>query len=777
MNSKPNPQNSKPKTYNLQLIAHNSPLLVVFAGLSAGILIGLKDTGAFLFVLAFIFMLTPKGRIVHAILGIILGLISITWIPGDVNIPDGEYTIEGDVVDSGFAKRIYRVHLDHIKIDGQRLRGRSQINIYEHIETLHKGTHIKSKAVIRMPRPYGNIGEFDYTRYLKTKGITLTGYIKDFNDIEKYGPWVVKKGFKTNASEQLSSFARPEAEILKAILLGDKSCLTNSIRDRFTSLGISHLMAISGLHIGLVILFGYVIAFTVLRCIPPIAKRFDTPIAAKIIGLISALLYACLVGPYIPTVRATIMAIVVVGALFFARKNDVINSLALSGIVILTIWPVSIYSPSFLLSFAAVLGIIGMLNKFSSKSRILQLVIITIAATVFTLPMIVYIFGFVSPAGVISNLIFVPVFGLFVMPISLLGLLATPVSWPIASYLFSLSMDGITLILKTGDLLGVLFPVKRPWLIWVYSCYLGLILAFFGRKTRLRTILITLSAIFIITLPILHQQIRLGRPLTFDFISVGQGDSALITSGRHAILIDAGGARSGFDTGRFIVAPHLLQRGITRVDLVVITHSNTDHIGGMPFILRRFDVGEVWTNMESDWDPVFKEVTRIARSRSIPIKAVCLGDTLTLGNTTIEVLSPLKHIAKREKGMDLNLHSIVLRVGGDNMKGLFMADADNMGELSLAHLGRDISADVLKVAHHGAKKSCLPVFLDMANPRIAVISCGYKNSYHVPCPKPLKRLRAKDIKVFRTDMDGEVMVSSKKGAYNVKLGRGYTDTE
>lgn len=768
--------NSKFIIHNLPLITHNSPLLVVFAGLSAGILIGLKDVGAFSFALVFIFMLTPKGRIVHAILGIILGLVSITWIPGDVNIPDGEYTIEGEIVDSGFAKRIYRIHLDHIKIGGQRLHGRSQINIYKHIETLHKGTHIKSKAVIRMPRPYGNIGEFDYTMYLKTKGITLTGYIKDFNDIKRHGPLVARKGFKTKISEQLSSFAKPEVEILKAILLGDKSCLTNSIRDRFTSLGISHLIAISGLHIGLVILFGYVIAFTVLRCIPPIAQRFDTPLAAKIIGLISALLYACLVGPYIPTIRATIMAMAVVGALFFARKNDVINSLALSGIVILIIWPVSIYSPSFLLSFAAVLGIIGILNKFNLKSWILQLIIITIAATVFTLPMVVYIFGFVSPVGLISNLIFVPVFGLFVMPISLLGLLVTPVSWPIASYLFSLSMDGITLILKAGDLLGMLFPVKRPWLIWVYSCYLGLILAFFGRKTRLRAILITLSAILIITLPILQQQIRLGRPLTFDFISVGQGDSALITSGRHAILIDAGGSRSGFDTGRFIVAPHLLQRGITRLDLAIITHSHPDHIGGIPFILRRFDVDEVWTNMASDWNPVFEEVTRITKLRSIPIKAVCLGDTLNLGDITIEVLNPPKRIARRKKGMDLNLHSIVLMVGNNNMKGLFMADAEGMGELSLTHLGRDISADVLKVAHHGASKSCLSVFLDMVNSRIAVISCGYKNRYHVPHPKPLKRLRAKDIKVFRTDMDGKVMVSSKKGVLDVKLGRGYADT-
>ncbi|MCD6569392.1 MAG: DNA internalization-related competence protein ComEC/Rec2 [Deltaproteobacteria bacterium] len=637
--------------------------------------------------------------------------------------------------------------------------------------------HIRSKVILKKPRPYGNIGEFDYTRYLKTKGITLTGYIKDFNEIEKIGSTSISKNqrFKAHASKILSNLARPEAEVLKAVLLGDKSCLTNSIRDRFACLGISHLMAISGLHIGLVIMFGYLISFNVLRCIPPIATRLDTPLVAKIIGLLSALLYAGLVGPYIPTIRATIMAMVVVGSLLLTRKNDITNSLAFSGIVILLIWPISIYSPSFLLSFVAVLGIIGIINKFNPKSRFLSLIIITIAATVFTLPMVLYIFGFVSPLGLISNLIFVPVFSLFVMPLGLTGLLVTFISDAMASYLFLLSMYGITLILKAGDLFGVLLPVKRPWLIWVYSCYFGLILAFFGKKTRARTILVTLSVILIVTLPIAQQQIRLGRPLTFDFISVGQGDATLITSRRHAILIDAGGSWSGFDTGRFIVAPHLLQRGITRLDLVVITHSHPDHIGGIPFILKRFNVDKVWTNMVSDWDPVFEDVTRITRSRSIPIKAVCLGDSINLGDITIEVLNPLKRIDRRKKGMNLNLYSIVLRIGNNDMKGLFMADAEGMAELSLSHLGRSISADVLKVAHHGAARSCQEVFLSKVKPSIAVISCGYKNRYHVPSPAVLQRLGGNNIKAFRTDMDGEIMIRCKEGILDVKLQSPYAD--
>jgi competence protein ComEC len=755
-------------------LGKSSPFVVVFSGLTTAILLGQKNLEGFLFSLLVLFLLISKKRVLHAVLGVILGLVSLTWTPGDVHIQDGEYVIEGHVKDSGFDNGTYRIYLNHVKLDGKQIidsRKIAQINVYEHVGILDPGASIRSKVMIKMARPYGNSGEFDYKTYLKTKGIVLTGYIKDFDNIETVNTSCVRDGLKARTANILSNFARPDAEVLKAMLIGDDSFLADSLRDSFNRLGLAHLIAISGLNIGLVILFGYMVAFTFLRCIPPVAVRFDTPLIATIFGLLGALAYAHLVGTYIPVMRATIMAVIVLGALFLARRINILNALAFSGVPILLIWPLSIFSASFLLSFAAVLGIAGILEKIKTASKLMELIAITVAATVFTLPIVWYIFGFVSPVGLLANIVFVPLFSVLVMPVSLLSLVFVKVSETLSSFFFLIAMDGIRLIFKASNLFGKLVPLKQPWLVWVFACYLGLILSFFGKKTRLRTWLIALSCVLIVVLPFIQEHIRLKKPLTFDFISVGQGDSTLITSGPYAILIDAGGPGAG----RYTVAPHLLKRGVTKLDLVVITHPHPDHMGGMPFILDRFYVDEVWMNMDPHLNPEFEEILHILNSRFIPQKIVCLGDVKTLGDLTIKVLNPPDAIGKREKWMNHNLYSAVLLVQNPCLRGLFMADAGGIMEISLAHLDQNMSADVLKVAHHGGSDTCLSVFLDKVKPVIAVIPCGYKNRYNDPSKEVLERLNEKGIQIYRTDINGEVEAQKNGSRLDIKSGISYAD--
>ncbi len=131
----------------------------------------------------------------------------------------------------------------------------------------------------------------------------------------------------------------------------------------------------------------------------------------------------------------------------------------------------------------------------------------------------------------------------------------------------------------------IAFP--RPWLFWVFICYGSLIVAFFAERKRLCTLVLAFLSLAIVSVPLVQHYIAISRPLCFDFISVGQGDSTLITKGAHVILIDAGPSQAGFDTGRYVVAPHLLRRGITALDLVIVTHMHPDHAGGIPYILER----------------------------------------------------------------------------------------------------------------------------------------------------------------------------------------------
>jgi len=319
-------------------------------------------------------------------------------------------------------------------------------------------------------------------------------------------------------------------------------------------------------------------------------------------------------------------------------------------------------------------------------------------------------------------------------------------------------MDGIKVILLISDMLGTLKPVIQPSIFWVFASYAGLIVAFFARDSKIRSMILVLCGVAVFFIPTITQMVRFSKPLCFDFISVGQGDSTLVTNRSRSMLIDAGGSFSGFDTGRFIVGPQLLR--------MVITHFHPDHVGGVPFILDRFEVGEVWMNMRYEKSPYFWDVMRITQRKSIPVKTVNLQDIYELDGMKISVLNPSKEA--ETDSSDQNMCSIVLKIEDENMGGLFMADADGYGEILLCRLEQDLSADVLKVAHHGSRRSCTNMLLDRVNPEIAVISCGYANSYRLPNKDLIKRLENRGVQVYRTDLHGEISVCSEIMGAKVK---------
>jgi len=715
-------------------------------------------------------VLVSRKRVLHALVGVALGVIlgtgSLQWSM----IPAGSHVVQGRVVSSGFTQGNYRAVLDDVTVDGENLRGKARISIYRHVSDLSAGSRIRSEIAVQTHTGFGNRDEFDYIEYLLNEGITLRGAIRDFGSIS-----ILEEGcsrsLKQSFTRKLSQMSRPEAEVIKAVLTGDRSGLTPSIRDAFISLGIAHLLAISGLHMGIIIMLGYGISLTLLRFIVPVSLRTDSVRISHFVGLGCAVFYTLFVGAPVTTVRATIMAGTVLGSLLLIRKACILEGLTLAGMIILVLWPRSLYSAGFLLSFSAVLGISGVLMNLKQGPWWIKLLAITFVVNVFTLPVVSYLFGYVSFMGFIFNLIIVPFFSFLIMPLGIAGLLLFPVSETLSSLFLGYVVSGISLIFYLSGIFGSYAPIPKPPLMWVFLCYLGFIIALFSRQSSLRSAILILICIGVVIMPFHRELSRTWEPLTFDFLSVGHGDCTLLTRGTSAVLIDGGGMYSGFDTGRYIVAHHLLRRGITRLDLIVISHSHKDHIGGIPFLVKHFNVKEIWVNIEDDWNSDFQAILATARKKSIPVRSVCSGDGTNINGMSIKVLNPSVLLSSRTEKTDLDSNSIVVLASDETMRGLFMADAHGRIEQALSHSDDDISAHVLKVSHHGSKQSCSDLFLDTVHPDVAVISCGYKNRYHEPNEATISRLEKRGIRVYRTDIHGEITVSSTRSGPVVKSVR------
>ena len=737
------------------------PLVCVFAGTAFGICILLKDIQALTFCFLMLALLFSVKRLPHLLAGIAIGVLAFFFAVKPAGI-EGEHMISGRIISSGFEYGTFRIEVKDIQVDGKPVRGKARLGVYENIGA-PSGKDLSALAKLSFPSGPDNFAQTDIRHALLAEGITITGYIKDFKDIRFSGKIV--SGFKSSAI--LDSIGSNEAWVLKAILTGDRSGLTPQVNDLFASLGLSHLIAISGLNFGLVILFGYLLAFNIIRIIPPLAQWLDTPLVSKAFGLICAIAYGMFVEPSFPTTRALVMACIVIGAFMTARRVNLIDALAFSGILILAFWPYSLFTASFLLTFAAVLGIVAVTQRLNKMGLVVQMIALPFVAAVFTLPISVHYFGFISPLSIMYNLLFVPIFSFVIMPISLIGLLLSSVWETGALYLFGLCMDAISLILVTGERFGSLIPVPKPGAWYFYLFYLVLFITLFSKRSLLKFIVLIPASISLLIAPFFLQHQKMNMPLTFDFISVGHGDCILITKGGNSVLIDAGGSYTGFDTGRFIVGPRLLSRGITKLDLVVATHSHPDHIGGLPFILEKFKVGQVWVNTTDD--PDFVDVFLVTNLKRIPVRAVKAGDRMLFPNgLKLEVFHPEIPLENSGHKLDLNLHSVILAAGDDRLSGIFMADSDMFGEVNMVHMENMIKADILKVAHHGSKKSCLDIFLDRVKPEVAVVTCGYNNRFGLPSEDALSRLKAANVRVFRTDLQGETIISKKTSNIMIK---------
>ncbi len=579
-----------------------------------------------------------------------------------------------------------------------------------------------------------------------------------------------------------------ESDLARALTLGESQTLDYSVRESFRRTGTAHLLSVSGLHLGLAVLFVYLVLRTALIRCSVLAERLDVGRVAAVIAVPFAIGFTMLTGCRVPVVRACVMTVSALTARALGYTSGTVEALAIAGASLLAADPRTLFDPGFQLSFAAVLGFVGALGQppqdrtvclessETSESRFVRFAVqigvatkrllrSTLTAAAATTPLVLYHFGYLSWVSVPANMIAVPLTGLLILPSLLIlmtlstftpklaGLLARPLGqmldW-LMDLLGSISRMPCTLenpgpvlfgAIVTGCL-GILLLVARKLRFGAYSLVFSMLCA---------------AASLCIDPPSFPK-----NELTVDFLDVGQGDSTLITfpDGRHW-LVDAGGAWGGrFDVGERIVVPVLRSLGVRRIDKMILTHPDYDHVGGMPAVLDAFKVVEIWDNGQGaaeGADEAYRLTRSSAREQSIPIRetpGICGAHNVA--GTQIRVVHPCGASGGYDAAFSFNNNSIVLVFNFGLMSLVLPGDIEAETESLLLERGMIGKTDILKLPHHGSRTSSTPAFLESLSPWLGVASVGRSRRRSILHRAVIQRLGQRSIVLKRTDFHGGI---------------------
>jgi competence protein ComEC len=524
--------------------------------------------------------------------------------------------------------------------------------------------------------------------------------------------------------------------VLAALLLGERADLDPHIKDVMIRAGTYHVIAISGLHVGIVVLL---VSSAITAAGLPRGTRMAL-MAACVMG------YVAFTGARPSALRAGTFFILLTLVRYVQWRVDIPNCVCAAGGILLVAFPHFAWDVGFRLSLAAVFGItllVPMLQPVKTggtkvSARVVRHlwlgVSASFAAQVATLPILLFHFGRVSVMGVASNIIVLP-------------LVTLAVAAGLEASVCSLFWDRLALVFMKGaaalvDAMIGLMSVSTKWVdpvvfsgrpdgvrLAVYICGVGCIGLVCPRLRRGWRILGLMVLYAFLVFPISH---RSDSAVVMTFIHVGDGDACLVEfPGGSTMLIDTGTGSAEHDAGRLDILPLLAMKAIGKVDTVIITHSHDDHYGGLASLIGNIDVGHVLIGSE-EGESGYREVLGRCRECGIPVDLIGRGDTLRSGAAVLEILHPCPAYLGRTD--DPNAQSVVLRLVYGSVRVLFTGDVTPEVQLELVDLGFDLSCDVLKVPHHGAPEGVAPVFAKACDAEFGVVSVGSRFASH-PCPE------------------------------------------
>jgi competence protein ComEC len=752
--------------------------------------------------------------VIPGIIGAAAYLYSAAWLPTDhytriVPEDNSTHEITGKIaspLDRDPDRTAFVMELSNI--DGASVTGKIRVSVREGLTSIGYGDIVRVSGRIFEPRGFNNPRGFDYGAYLAQSGIYRMVSVKGSEQVRVIGTGngifrAIQNWRERIRQAFLASTHGPGLAILQAMVLGEEGGLTDELRDQFMAAGVTHIISISGSHLGMVALLCFGLARLLMRLMPErryllLTLQVDPKKIAAWITLPLVIFYTLLAGGQVATVRSLMMITAALAALLLDRENALMHSLAAAALVILVAGPQALFDISFQLSFISVLSIgyiVALWSEFGIKSpnmvqklrnSTVLLIIISLTTSLATGPLVAHYFNQVSFAGIISNMVVVPFAGMVVVPLGLFSGVLSLFTHHLP--LAALNQFIADLFIRTVAFFSRLpfaeFHPPSPGILWLL-CYGALVIVSAGlirtgllyrfkpleysaRASRASIIVIALAGTLlaaIATHPLLAK-----RAIEVSFPDVGQGDCAFIkfSSGEN-ILIDGGGTYDDrFDIGRRILAPYLWNKGVRRLDLVVLSHPHPDHMNGLKFILKKFDVAEVWTHGQDADLPGYDEFNRLIAEKNIRRKFVSAGDPpVQLGSAELRVLHPARgfHSRERQAYAAENDRSLVVRVAFHDLVLLFTGDVGTEAEKDLIKRGQDLKCDLLKVPHHGSKSSSSEAFVSAARPKAAVVTVGRGNRYHHPSGEVISRYENSGTGIYRTDRDGAIDLSGDGGAF------------
>ena len=621
-----------------------------------------------------------------------------------------------------------------------------------------------------------NPHEFDYGKWLLNRGIVAHGELNSVQRSYKIGG-ISWSGLRQRVLSNVDSlFPDRQAALAKALFIGHKKELTEETRQSFSRAGLSHIMAVSGMHVGFVVAPFWLLI--------PWLWRWKSGKYLGIVILTTLLIsYAGLTGFSASVNRASIMAWLLTYGKLFQKQRHSVNLLAVAALILLIIRPSELFEIGFQLSFSAVLIIllimpeaqrlIPLRYRFGWQGGLMTVILISIIVQAGLFPILAIYFGEFSIAGPLANALVVPLLGVIVpaglalsVSGSLLGsgasVIAVPIRW------------ALTWIQEVAHEVGgsdLSFLEVNTMSVWIFPMWLFLVMVIASARLpaiRWKMLILFMVALSLFLADNFMQSVAKDHELTVTALDVGQGDAIHIeTPGGKHILVDAGRWSPSGSSGDRVIIPYLEFKGINQLDAVILSHPHADHIGGIPDMIGAIPIHAIYQS-GADYDSrIYDRYISLAKQHGIPVKMVEAGDMIDVDPLIrLFVLGPEDgHMARS----NVNDMSVVFRLEYGATSFLFTGDAEITQERELMRrYGDFLDTDFLKAGHHGSKTSSTYPFLQYITPEISVTSLAFHNRFSHPHREAVLNLHRIGAKNYFTSLSGALIFSSN-GKYIEKV--------